>query len=504
MISGGLTVPHATKLILGTTNLAAGWVDHALGKIPIWLEHGPLPKVPRGVLYMTPEGVEAFDASVWICLAEVRDIFRLKPHHGEKDEWLACGKISRSMVEARVISYDLRLHIQPVLERRSSIRSISSEEQERHVKEQIARNRASREDLRAKLAVKQQGREITNPLLKQATENSQVWCLPRACEEATDIVRKARKGTEREMVVETPQDVKLNRRVSLPSPLSRSRSIHEDENRYASVRSPKLRQALERNRAQKSKEVLVETEALTPAQNSADRINELIERFSRLGSSRSIYSSEFDSTNAGEGPSSRRKVQRKTSVAEDPFDQTFDSPPTKNLLPLGPQQSPQLCPFITEAEAHSERLRRARAGKKKASFDSESRVEGHRKPASRMQMRSIASVVEELARGSLACIAEDPEEESSFEDKEPEITDADPPHEAGARRASTVKRAGSSAKGKMPAVSAGGRSASGGGHAESEPVRTDRPLSKFFQDLERDREEGRPRYVKVKPGDVGW
>lgn len=164
MVVRGLTIPHATKLIIDTSKLQAGWIDTHLGRVPVWLEHGELPKVPKGVLYMTSEGVEAFDASIWICVEEVRDFFRLRPHHGQKGEWLACGSVPKSMVAAQVVMNDYQRKIYATQEvRRSSsigsMRSISSDEQEKHLKREIARNKAA---------------EKVKPLLKQAVENRKV------------------------------------------------------------------------------------------------------------------------------------------------------------------------------------------------------------------------------------------------------------------------------------------------------------------------------------------
>lgn len=178
MTRPNFVTPHATKLIINTSNLYAGWIDTSSGRVPVWLEHGELPKVPKGVLYMTPEGVEAFEASIWICVAEVRSILGLKPHHGQKGEWLACGHIPRSMVNAQVVLQAYQRHrdvsLRPELRRSGSVRSISSEEQEDHVREQIARNRASRENLRLNALSKKHGYEKGNSLLRQAMENNQV------------------------------------------------------------------------------------------------------------------------------------------------------------------------------------------------------------------------------------------------------------------------------------------------------------------------------------------
>ncbi len=163
MNKSGFTIPHATKLIIDASNLSAGWIDLPLcGKIPVWLEHGELPKVPRGVLYMTQEGIDAFDAAIWICLAEVREILGIQPNYGVEGEWLACGFIPRSMIAAQVVLQNYcRLEIGHTASERDgsirSIRSISSAEQEEHIMEQIARNKASRKKSREKLAQTRKG-----------------------------------------------------------------------------------------------------------------------------------------------------------------------------------------------------------------------------------------------------------------------------------------------------------------------------------------------------------
>ena len=165
MIAGELAIPHAAKLIIDTSKLQAAWIDTRLGRVPVWLEHGELPKVPKGVLYMTPEGVEAFNASIWICVEEVSDFFGLMPHHGQKGEWLACGFIPRTMVAAQVVLNDYPRESYPTQEIRcsssiGSIKSFSSDEQEEHLKREIARNKAAKK---------------AEPLLKQAVKNRKVY-----------------------------------------------------------------------------------------------------------------------------------------------------------------------------------------------------------------------------------------------------------------------------------------------------------------------------------------
>ena len=180
MTKNNLTVPHATKLIIDTSKLQPGWIDRPWDRVPVWLEQGELPKVPKGVLYITSEGLKAFDASIWICLAEVREHFELRSHHGMKGEWLACGFVPRSMMAAQVVLCDyqrkpgLAHHVPKRRGSAWSIRSISSNEQEEHIKEQIARNKASRESLRSNSAPRKNYDDRAGQLLRQAVKNRHV------------------------------------------------------------------------------------------------------------------------------------------------------------------------------------------------------------------------------------------------------------------------------------------------------------------------------------------
>lgn len=143
--------------------------------------------LPKGVICMQAEAVNAFDASIWICLDEIRETFGLKDNEGQKGEWLACGFVPHSMVVAQIILQDYQR--QPCLHHRvpnsagvmtrsqsyRSIKSISPEEQEEHIRVQILRNKASRENLRrVKAASKTPRHGKEEPLLKQAINNSQV------------------------------------------------------------------------------------------------------------------------------------------------------------------------------------------------------------------------------------------------------------------------------------------------------------------------------------------
>lgn len=143
--------------------------------------------IPKGVLYMEAEAIKAFDASIWICLDEVRQVFGLKHNDGDEGEWLACGFIPQSMIAAQVVLPDYQerpdlAHPVPndsgLVNRSgsvSSIRTFSSKEQEEHIKAQILRNRASREELRReRAAAKKPSRGREQPLLRQAIRNRQV------------------------------------------------------------------------------------------------------------------------------------------------------------------------------------------------------------------------------------------------------------------------------------------------------------------------------------------
>jgi hypothetical protein len=64
-------------------------------EIPVWIEQGPLPRLPAGVLYVSTKGFEAFKSSLWICVDELRDLSGLEGFEGV---WLACGGVSGRMV----------------------------------------------------------------------------------------------------------------------------------------------------------------------------------------------------------------------------------------------------------------------------------------------------------------------------------------------------------------------------------------------------------------------
>lgn len=94
----------AATLILATEGLVQAWATTTTGaQIPIWIEQGALPKVPKGVFGMTPEGFDAFESSAWICLEEVRVAFGLKKKDYEQGEWLACGHIPSARVCGQVL-----------------------------------------------------------------------------------------------------------------------------------------------------------------------------------------------------------------------------------------------------------------------------------------------------------------------------------------------------------------------------------------------------------------
>lgn len=92
------------KLIIDTHGLVPAWaITTTTTRIPIWIEQGALPKVPKGVLHMTREGFAAFEATACICLDEARAILNLKEGVGERGEWLACGYIPRERICGQVV-----------------------------------------------------------------------------------------------------------------------------------------------------------------------------------------------------------------------------------------------------------------------------------------------------------------------------------------------------------------------------------------------------------------
>ncbi|KAF9693120.1 hypothetical protein EKO04_008587 [Ascochyta lentis] len=503
-------IPHATKLIIDTSKLHAGWIDTSSGRVPVWLEHGELPKVPKGVLYMTSEGVEAFDASIWICIAEVRDILGLKPQHGEKGEWLACGHISRSMVEAQVVLHDYRGQrqvLQPLLPRRTgSIRSISSEEQDQHLKQQIARNKASKEDLRSRAVAKKQAGKKAVSLLKQAAENRQKQA---ECKSATEIPCRS-----------SIQEKKLKQQSTFPllsEPAGRT-IVDQNSTRYASVRSPKLRQALERNQASKPYGSLY-SPLLSPTPISQDKRYELEER---LDLEEAIYLSlldDFDSLGAGEGPSSPygRDVRDRAPVEEDPYEQTLDDLPQQNRLPLRTGIGRERA-FDEDRDTlpPSERLRRARAGKKRVGFV-EPYDEVNDVLESVDRVSNTASVSPELVHPKVRFTLPEPplsSEAESISDNEPHITDEDldfsgdlslDEGSASDPQTSASERAfGSRKSGKLSQHKSAGahRSAPNLKLPRKEPPRPKRPDSKFFRDMGSDLDNDKPRYAKVDPKKV--
>lgn len=62
-------------------------------EIPVWIEQGPLPRLPAGVLHVSTRGFEAFNSSLWICVDELGGL------GGFDGVWLACGGVKGGMVE---------------------------------------------------------------------------------------------------------------------------------------------------------------------------------------------------------------------------------------------------------------------------------------------------------------------------------------------------------------------------------------------------------------------
>ncbi|KAF1354278.1 hypothetical protein EJ07DRAFT_158674 [Lizonia empirigonia] len=461
-------VPHPTKLIINTSKLHAGWIDTSLGRLPVWLEHGELPKVPKGVLYMTPEGVEAFEASIWICVAEVRSVLGLKPHHGHQGEWLACGHIPRTMVGAQVVLQEYQRQenapLQPALRKGGSIRSISSEEQEDHIKRQIARNKASRENLQTIPLPKKQGRDKGNSLLRKATENRQ---LPgRGDSEAADS-----SPAPSESVIENRVD-------------------QDSAYRYASVRSSKLREALERNQASKSSEFLQHTITATK-QHPLGKKDIPVRQVDLHGRRHSHSSDYFDRTSGSlSSPAvtdSKQEAQREGIIAEE----------EKESLP------------------RSERLRRARAGKKKVGFvDPEDEVDEILKSV--VEMSDTASILNEVARTKVKFVLPEPPLSSdceSLSEDPPSITDEDPPlsedgtfDEGGFSDPQTFASERTfphRARGEMQREPTSAHEPRSKVElARQEPKRDQERSSRFLEDLGSDINSNEPRHIKTTPRDM--
>lgn len=248
---------HATKLVLDSSTLQAGWMDTPSGRLPVWFEHDDPPLVPGGMLNITAHATRSLHASLWVCIDEIRDIFQLRPNEGEKGEWLACGSIPRSMVTARVMLQHHRrrpdlahpVPREPEVPSRDgsvkSIRSISSEEQQEHTKMQILRNKAAREELRALAVTARPSPRRESPLLRQAVKNRRVLAPPKNFESYTDVDQTALKPNGRSHVVKviSNAEAKPQQRTNL-SPIDSTKD-HDTSSHYISVRSPKLREELE-------------------------------------------------------------------------------------------------------------------------------------------------------------------------------------------------------------------------------------------------------------------
>ena len=103
---------YITKLIIDTNGLVPAWACTTDGtQIPVWIEQGTLPKVPKGVLQMTPEAFDAFEASTWICLGEIRAVLGLEADISRQNEWFACGYIPKNMICGQVVVEDAQTSI---------------------------------------------------------------------------------------------------------------------------------------------------------------------------------------------------------------------------------------------------------------------------------------------------------------------------------------------------------------------------------------------------------
>ncbi|KAF1926905.1 uncharacterized protein M421DRAFT_6477 [Didymella exigua CBS 183.55] len=330
------------------------------GRIPVWLEHGDLPMIPKGVLYMRAEAINAFDASIWIRLDEVRESFGLKPNEGDKGEWLACGFIPRSMVAAQVAlqDYQRRPDLAHALPSESgasrsgsinSIRSISRDEQEEHIKAQILRNKASREDLRrTKAASKKASHGREDQLLRQAIKNSQ---------------RASREDNESEVIGRrsnaTSTHVKPQQATSDVS-IESSTEEFADSSRYASVRSFKLREALKRREASNPIEYL-RKKNLTPVQG----LGELTENRTHSLPTRDSLGGRYPRA-AGDGAASQQETSALIQFRELLLCKGSDNDSTSQYFEtLSSVRDPD---EVSDPLPRSERLRRARTGKREVGF----------------------------------------------------------------------------------------------------------------------------------------
>lgn len=340
---------RATKWIIDTSKLQTGWIDTPSGHVPVWLQYGDQPLVPKNVLYLKAEAMDAFDASIWICVDEIREMFGLQDDEGGKGEWLACGFIPSNMVIAQVILSDYQkrpdlAYGEPETSkglRRSdsvgSIRSISAEEQKEHMRVQILRNKASREGLQRTRAAIGPSRGKERPLLRQAINNIKVSIPRNNSIHYSNTVQRSASNAEKE-VPRRPRDTRaayLDQEDTLP--LLTNANVAEgliDHSHYASIRSPVLREALERRKPTVPVSQVLETKsALLPDSQKATENHKYSGLEERLR--------ELSLKGDGGNDSDSRK-----SGAESLAQETDDL----HLL------------------THSERLRRARAGKRRTDF----------------------------------------------------------------------------------------------------------------------------------------
>jgi hypothetical protein len=308
--------------------------------------------IPKNALYMKVEAIDAIDVSIWICLDEVRDIFGLQDDEGQKGEWLACGFIPSSMIAAQVIlqDYEIRPDMAQTVHKGSSvmsrsgsvgsIKSISSKEQEEHIRVQILRNRASREDLRrAKAASKRPNHIRGQTVLRQAINNNQVSIVRNIWFKHTNADKITSGKDKKSEVPRQPSNTRaahVEPRDEAASLVSNADLIERlaGPSLYASIRSPILREALERKKPSISTENVfsIKGTRLPESQKTTERcedsdLEDQLRGLSLVG-------------DCVDHPESR------DSEVESLAQETDDS----DLLP------------------HSERLRRARAGKRKADF----------------------------------------------------------------------------------------------------------------------------------------
>lgn len=262
--------------------------------------------------------------------------------------------------------------------------------------------------------------------------------------------------------------MKKQQRVTATPSSSASGNCIPQENvtRYASVRSSRLREALEQTQASRSKEIL------------------RLDRNDRPDAS---------------------KPAHERDLMVDHCDVNIGDAPTPSNRPSD---------INNTSVASSRRLREARTGKKKVCFvESDDNIDDvfesvtYTSDASARAGRPAKAMAKSMLHERTSS-----SEGESFSDDAPSITDEAPllsdevlVDEGGvsdAQPSASERVFGSRAKGKQHESTSAGGSGSNSLSNQRKPAHAERPKSKFFEDLGSDFDKDKPRYVKVHPREV--